>query len=237
MEDVRNPQLKSAIQLGPRSVLFGQWFLLSLCIFGMAGCSLFILAGKMFFGDPTVTSAFTLATGVDLTDGDHKVVVLCSAPSMVDDGDISLNYTIVEDVSRRLKRVGVALIDSNDVRTWMDDNGGRLEDPRELADAFDADYIVYISLGQVSFHEDNSPELYRGKASGEVFTYKITKSKGEVLVNEVFSKGFGTTYPDFHPVAADQIDSPRIFKKRVLDRTSAQLAQLFYSHKISEEIY
>ncbi|MCA9073056.1 MAG: hypothetical protein KDA84_29240 [Planctomycetaceae bacterium] len=237
MEDVRNPQLKQTIQTWPRPRLLGQWLLLSLSIFGMAGCSLFILAGKMIFGDPTVPAAFTLATGVDLTEGDKKVVVLCSAPSMVDDGDLSLNYTIVEDVSRRLKREGISLIDSNDVRTWMDDNGGRLDDPRDLADAFDADYILYISLGRVSFLEENSPDLYRGKASGEVFGYEVRKVKGEVIANEVFSKGFGTTFPDFHPVSVDQIDSPRIFKKRFLDRTSAHLAQMFYSHKISEEIY
>lgn len=237
MEDVRRPQSKRLVRTWAQPLLLGQWFLLCVCTLGFAGCSLFILAGKMFFGDPTVPAAFSMATGVDLTDGDKKVVVLCSAPSMVDDGDLSLNYTIVEDVSRRLKREGIALIDSNEVRTWMDDNGGRLDDPRDLAEAFDVDYIVYISLGRVSFQEDNSPNLFRGKASGEVFTYEVSKRDGEVIANEVFSKGFSTTYPDFHPVSADQIDSPRIFKKRFLDRLAAQIAHLFFSHKISEEIY
>lgn len=237
MEDARNPQSKRTIPKNSHAVLLGQWLLLGLSILGLAGCSLFILAGKMFFGDPTAPAAFSLATGVDLTEGEKKVVVLCSAPSMVDDGDLSLNYTIVEDVSRRLKREGVALINSNDVRTWMDDNGGHMDDPRDLADEFDVDYIVYISLGRVSFQEENSPNLFRGKAGGEVFAYEVKKSKGDVMVNEVFSKSFTTTFPDFHPVSADQIDSPRIFKKRFLDRTSSHLAQLFYDHKISEEIY
>jgi hypothetical protein len=219
-----------------RFARFGQWLLAGFALVGLAGCSLFVLAGKMFFGDPTVAAAFTQATGVELTEGEHKVIVLCSAPSMVDAGDLSINYEIVEDVSRRLKREGIRLIDSNAVRTWMDDNGGQLNDPRDLADEFDVDYIVYISLGRVSFHEENSPSLYRGNAGGEVFAYEVKKDKDDVMVNEVFSKGFSSTYPDFHPISADQVDSPRIFQKRFIDRISAQLAHLFYKHKISEEI-
>ena len=238
MEDVRHPPLRPP-RFGPVSCRsLGQWLCLGLCISALAGCSLFVIAGKVLFGDPTVTSAFHEGTGVDLAEGETKVVVLCSAPSMIEDsGELSVNYEIVESVSRRLKRRGVHLIDSNEVRTWMDDNGGRLDDPRDLADDFDVDYILYISLAQVNFREPNSPSLYRGAANGEVFVYQVKKKdSGHADVHEVFSKGFSSTYPEFHPISAQQIDSLRIFQKKFLDRVSGELSQLFYDHKVSEEI-
>ena len=235
MEDVRDHYAKRPVISSRRWVSAGLWLFLGLNVFGLAGCSLFVLAGKMFFGDPEKTAAFQLATGVDLTEGDKKVVVLCSAPSLVEGGEVSVNYEIVEEVSRQLKRRGVKLVSSNDVRTWMDDNGGRLDDPRDLAEDFEVDYIIYISLARVTFREENSPSLYRGVANGEVFAYEVHKENGEPVVNEVFSQGFGTTYPEGHP--RDQVESLRIFQKEVLERASDEIAHLFYSHKISEEIF
>lgn len=235
MEDARIPIAKRPGR-SRRWIVLGQWLFLTLALLGLAGCSLFVLAGKMFFGDPQITAAFQLATGVDLTEGNKKVIVLCSAPAMIEGGEVSANYEIVEEVSRRLKREGVDLISSNDVRTWMDDNGGRLDDPRDLAEDFDVDYIIYINLFRVTFREENSPSLYRGVANGEVFAYEITKdADGKEMVLEVFSRGFGAVYPEGQP--RDRIDSLRIFQKEVLDRASAEIAFLFYSHKISEEIF
>ncbi len=244
MDDVRDRQSNPPEFLCRRWVMYGEWLCFGVCLLGLAGCSLFVLAGKMILGDPAVPAAFEQSTGVELTEGDKKVVVLCSAPSMTEDGGRSINYEIVESVSRRMKRRGISLIDSNKVRTWMDDNGGRLDDPRDLAEDFDADFIVYISLGRVTFREENSPSLYQGVANGEVFAYEVKrkKKKGEkqseeVETLEVFSQAFSTTYPDFHPISADQIESPRMFQKQFIDRICSQLAQMFYSHSVSEEIY
>jgi hypothetical protein len=117
----------------------------------------------------------------------------------------------------------------------MDDNGGRLDDPRDLAEDFDVDYIIYISLARVSFRAENSPSLYQGIATGEVFAYEVHKEQGEPVVNEVFSRGFSTQYPEGHP--RDHVESLRIFQKEVLARASDQIAHMFYSHKLSEEIF
>ena len=43
----------------------------------LSGCSLFVMAGKMFFGDPKVPSMFSAQTGVDLTEGEHELLVIC----------------------------------------------------------------------------------------------------------------------------------------------------------------
>lgn len=235
MEDVRSHNVNHSLIAAKRFLAVGLWICLGMNIIGLAGCSLFVMAGKMFFGDPEQTAAFQLATGVDLAESEKKVVVLCSAPSMVEGNEISVNYEIVEEVSRQLKRRGVNLVSSNEVRTWMDDNGGKLDDPRDLAEDFEVDYIIYISLARVSFREENSPSLYRGVANGEVFAYSVHKDNGEPVVNEVFSRGFSTTYPEGYP--KDNVDSLRIFQKEVLSRASDQIAHMFYSHKFSEEIF
>jgi hypothetical protein len=235
MDDARSQNTARPLAAARTFLAVGLWLLLGLNVLGLAGCSLFVLAGKMFFGDPEQTAAFQIATGVDLTEGEKKVVVLCSAPSMLEGGELSVNYEIVEEVSRQLKRRGIDLVSSNDVRTWMDDNGGRLDDPRDLAEDFEVDYIIYISLARVSFREENSPSLYRGVANGEVFAYEVRKEDGVPIVNEVFSQGFGTVYPEGHP--KDHVDSLRIFQKEVLTRASDQIAHMFYSHKLSEEIF
>ena len=235
MDDARSQDTVRSLVAAKRFLAAGLWLLLGLNVLGLAGCSLFVLAGKMFFGDPEQTAAFQIATGVDLTEGEKKVVVLCSAPSMVEGGELSVNYEIVEEVSRQLKRRGVKLVSSNEVRTWMDDNGGRLDDPRDLAEDFEVDYIIYISLSRVSFREENSPTLYRGVANGEVFAYEVRSEAGEPVVNEVFSRPFGTIYPEGHP--RDNVDSLRIFQKEVLTRVSDRIAHMFYSHKLSDEIF
>ncbi len=235
MEDARDQVAVRPVLACKRWIAFGRWLFLGLCLSGFAGCGIFVLAGKVFFGDPERTAAFQTATGVNLQDGDKQVVVLCSAPSMIEGGDLSVNYEIVEEISRRLKREGVKLMNSNDVRTWMDDNGGHLDDPRDLVEDFDVDYIIYIKLGRVTFREENSKSLYRGVVNGEVFAYEVTKENGEPVVREVFSRGFGTTYPEGHP--KDRVESLRIFQKQVLDRVSSQISHLFYSHKASEEIF
>jgi hypothetical protein len=235
MEDARDPIANRPLAASRRCLALGVWLFLGLCIFALPGCALFVLAGKMFFGDPEQTAAFQLATGVDLAEGEKKVVVLCSAPSMIEGGEISVNYEIVEEVSRQLKRRGVNLVSSNEVRTWMDDNGGRLDDPRDLAEDFEVDYIIYITLARVSFREENSPTLFQGVVNGEAFAYEVRKEDGEPVVNEVFSRGFSTQYPEGAP--RDHVESLRIFQKEVLARASDQIAHMFYSHKISEEIF
>ena len=48
-----------------------------------SGCSLFVMAGKMFLGDPKVQSAFNAQTGVDLIEDEKRILIVCRTPSLM----------------------------------------------------------------------------------------------------------------------------------------------------------
>ena len=57
---------------------------ISLTVSSLTGCSLFVMAGKMLFGDPKIASTFTDRTGIDLTKDQKKLLVICHTPYMVE---------------------------------------------------------------------------------------------------------------------------------------------------------
>ena len=217
------------------------WPILVVCLgtlLGVVGCGPVVMINKMVFGDPEIDSPFKLATGTDLTEGKHKVIVICDAPSAIRDGDMTgLSHQLVETLTRQLQREGVKVVESNDVRDWMDDNGGRLDDPRDLADEFDVDYIIHVDLINVRFHEDNSPDLYRGQAQGDLIGYHVEEEDGRRIARQVFSSGFGSTYPEFSPIPASQVDSPRIFQRRFVQRLARQIGHILHDHTAPTEVF
>ena len=223
------------------------WPMLVVClgmVLAVVGCGPVVMINKMIFGDPEIDSPFKLATGIDLTKGKHKVIIICDAPSAIRDGDMTgLSHQLVETLTRQLQRAGVKVVDSNKVRDWMDDNGGRLDDPRDLAHEFDVDFIVHVDLLNVSFYEENSPDLFRGQAQGDLIGYRVEKDEdseeGEErrIARQVFSSGFGTTYPEFSPIPASQVDSPRIFQRRFVQRLASQLGHILHDHTAPTEVF
>jgi len=193
------------------------------------------MGGKMLFGDPKITSVFEQRTRVNLVKDGKKIVVVCSTPEAIKVDLPSLNVDLLEGLTRRLKRHGIAVVKPDDVATWMDDNGGDWGSPTELAQQFDADYIVYIDLHQFDFQEENSPTLFRGRAMGNVFGYRVQTVGQRKEAIEVFTQEFTSVYPAMHPIETDRIMA-KTFRKQFLDRVSGQLAQLFYSHRTSERI-
>ena len=210
-----------------------------LCLAAIAcsqsGCSLFVMAGKMFFGDPKIACAFRQRTGVDLTKGREKVLVVCSTPEAIRGDYSSLDFDLADGVIRRLKRRGIEVVDPDELATWMDDNGGEWSNPSELARQFDADYIVHVDLNRFEYREENSPTLFRGRASGSVFAYEVRRTEGQKEAVEVFVSEFNSEHPKGYPISTDRM-SAKSFRKQYLDRISGQLAQLFCDHRASEGI-
>ena len=199
-----------------------------------SGCSLGVMAGKMFFGDPKVACDFTRFTQVDLTETRQRLLVLCSAPHSILDEVPSIELDLLDGITRRLKRQGINVINPDDVANWLDDHGP-WEDLSELAARFDAHYVAHINLQRLSYHEDGSPNLFRGQAAGTINGYEVRNSDGDVHVIETFVQEFNSIYPNSYPVSADQ-KSETLFQKEYLDRLCTKLAQKFYDHSFSEEI-
>lgn len=226
----------------------GIWFLVPLkrCVVSLAiasavwtigGCSLGVMAGKMLFGDPTQAAPFRTVTDVDLAEGDKSVLIVATTPQTARQIDPGLDLVVAERVSRTLRGKGVKVYPSKKVLNWVDNRGGHWGTPDEVAAAFpDADYIVEIDIDQFSHLEESSPDLYRGRAVGNVRAYEVVEMGGEKAASPCFSREFTCTFPSMFPKQAHQI-SERTFKEEFTNRVCAEIAHLFYDHKASETIY
>jgi len=210
--------------------------LLSLLCAGASGCSLYVMAGKMFFGDPLLTCEFTKQTSVDLTEEDKKVLVICSTPESIRSDYPSLNYDLLEQITYDLKRQEIKVMDTGEVATWLDDNGGVWNDVDELAENFDVDYIIHVDIDSFDYREPNSPNLLRGKALGTVFAYEVTEVDGIRRALSVFESEYTSEYPSHLPVSVEQ-ESAKVFRKKYLDRIADQIGRFFYNYHSSESIY
>lgn len=211
-----------------------------LCAIGLlamtlSGCSLFVMAGKMLFGDPTIPCAFHSATKVDLVKDHRRVLVVATTPEAIKSEWTSLNVDLIDGVTRRLKVQGIDVVNPDDVASWLDDNGGTFDHPTELAEHFNVDYIIHIDIERFTFHEENSPTLYRGRTRGNIVGYSVQKVNGAKVARHVFEREFNSEYPEQYPLAAESI-SDKVFQKKYMDRVCAQITFLFYDHKLSEEI-
>ncbi len=226
--------------LCPRRVLRSRvwvWLFVGGVICQLAGCSLFVMAGKMLFGDPLNICDFTSQTHVDLMKEEKTVLVICSTPESVKVHWPSLDFDILEGVSRNLMTHDIKVVKLDKVATWIDENGGEFEDPSELAAEFDADYIIHIDLNQFSYHEEHSNTLFRGRATGNVMAYRIVKSKekgkSSAQTLQVFSQEFNSEYPTLQPIPKEQMNE-KSFQQIYLAELCEQLARKFYNYRLGD---
>jgi hypothetical protein len=191
----------------------------------LPGCSLGVMMGKMFFGDPKMKSQFRSATGVDLTKGEKSILLACSAPHSVLSRNPSIQIDIVDRMSRTLETRGVKIISSDDVAAWFDDHG-EWGDFSELARRFDADYVMNIQIEEFSVDVPDSRNLQQGKIAGKVQVLDCGQNDEP---STAFERRFSVSFPDY-PV-------PRENKSEQLDRISLTLAQFLYDHRASETVY
>jgi hypothetical protein len=240
MDDRR--YLSAPSSLDPRDVLVplrrcAACLAIASAVWTIGGCSLGVMAGKMLFGDPEQSAAFHTVTDVDLKKGEKSVLIVASTPQAAKQAQPGLDLLIAERVSRTLRGKGVKVYPSKKVLNWVDNRGGQWGSPDEVAEAFaDADYIVEIDVDQFNHLEENSPDLYRGRAVGNVRAYEIVEMNGHRSASPVFAQEFTCTYPSMFPKQAHQI-SERTFKEEFTNRVCAEIARLFYDHKASETVY
>ncbi len=199
-----------------------------------SGCSLFVMAGKMFLGDPKVRSAFSAQTGVDLLEDEKKILIVCRTPSLMQGQMPTLQHDLTDSILRSLRQRGIQTVSPDDVADWLDDNGGEFQNASELAADFDTDYIAVIDVESLSFIEPNSPDMFRGAAQGAVRAYRVAEEGSRRTALQVFSSGFKTEYPRLNPVPSHSI-SERTFQKQFVQHLSQHLARQFYDYRMGDE--
>lgn len=231
MNDVGNlsPQRRSFAMIG-------------LCVLVLlctgAGCSLSVMAGKMLFGDPMIGDDFKGVTGKSLTEKGKKVAVICNTPESVRDEFSALGVELLREICTKMRGHKIDVIPSSKIASWIDDNGGEVGNLNELAQKIEADYIVRIDIDQFSYQEENSPNLFRGRAAGSVTVFEVLYNEQKTAkvkrLSEIYSKRFASVYPVHQAVPADQT-SPIIFRKKYMDRVSDEISRLFYRHRAGSD--
>lgn len=207
--------------------------LIAVCVVGTSGCSLFVMAGKMFT-DMNTASSLKENAGVDLAKSGKKILVVCKTPNLLRGDFPTVEFDLNEGINRRLKRNGVQTVSTDDVAKWFDRNGGEFESPRELAVDFDCDYIAVVILHELSFFEENSPDMFRGNAMGNIDVYEVREVAGRKGTSQIFTGEFRTQHPRFSPISAHQIGK-RVFEKQFVDHLSTQIAKQFHDFRKGED--
>jgi hypothetical protein len=214
-----------------RTVLCATLIMVFAC--GLSGCSLGVMAGKLLFGDPRIKSAFRAATGEDLTKGRKSVLIVCSAPHGIVNRYPSIELDLVDRITRIVETRGVKVVSADDVAAWYDDRG-EWGDFTELADEFNADFVMQIQLQSFTCSVDDSPQLLQGKAEGRVVVLAAGEDDSQPL-SEAFDRSFTVEYPGY-PVPREN-KSEQLFTEGFQDRIAQHLAFYMYDHRTSETVY
>lgn len=217
-----------------------------------SGCQIIIGVLMMLRGRPLIEADFKQQTGKNMMDEGKRVIVLCTSPDKAKAEYSGIDIDLSTEITRRLKHEKIKIVDEHAVATWMDDQGGQIDD-ESIARAirkFKADYVILIELEEFSYHEENSRELFRGRSRGtaHVIVLKPTKKSTQDAEKEakekkksdgpipkrIYSRDFSSTYPVHQPVQSDSV-SELAFRKQYVDRMADELARLFYDHRPGED--
>lgn len=199
------------------------------------GCSVFVMAGKILNGDPKYTCKFRTMTNIDLTKGEHKVLIICSAPETIEASNSTLKVDLIDGITRRLKRRKIDVVNPDDVAKWIDDHGGVGNDVNELAEGFDADYIAWIDIDTFTTLEGNSSKLHRGRSIGEIRVYRVDKFDERKIASQIFVTEYTSVHPPHQPISFNS-SSATVFEKEYLDIVSEQIAQTFYDYRLNDTL-
>lgn len=205
--------------------------MLGLCLSSLTQCGCLnslVMAGKVMLGDPEQPSGFEMITGVSLGEDQKRVLIHCSAPAYLSDDYDTLSSDVEEELIRRMRRHGLAVIHPDAAADILDDYAGRFDPNLLAAQLDDVDYIFHIQFDSFTYREDNSPNLYRGRATGTIIGHEIRGGDSGRHSVKVYDQQFKTTHPSAHPVAVDQMPKT-VFIRRFIDRIADNLGNTFYS--------
>ncbi len=197
----------------------------------LTGCNYFVLLGYLIGGPPSIEPDFDSMTKKSFTDKDVTVAVVCFAPTELKWDFDEIDHELAKHVTYRLHEHQIKVINPDQIRAWIDKNP-EWDKVEEIGDAFDATYVVYIDLHKYSLYEENSANLYRGRAEGSVSVFEMDEDgHGEKL----YSKEIISRFPLAAPRSTSEVSYPT-FKKSYLSFLSDEVGRLFYEYYNGDDI-
>jgi hypothetical protein len=195
------------------------------------GCAQFVALGLLIGGFPSVQPDFDKMTKECLTDRGVKVAVTCFAPD-----EIRLNYTgldkdISKYVANQLHQHKLVVVHPDQVLDWLDKHDD-WDKPEEIGQATGATHIITIDVNKYSLFEENSHELFRGRAELMVSVYKMQK---DGTAEKIYTKELTALFPLSVPRSSDEVSYDH-FRQQYLSRLSEDVGRLFYSYANGDDI-
>ncbi len=201
----------------------------------LPGCVRVLAIGaKVILGDPSVKSIFEQRTGLALQKGQHEVALVIDIPHLVADDFGTLAVDLQDEMIMRLRRQGITVADPDEVARALE-KGGRKFSATLLAQQLDVDCIVHVQVEKFTDSQSGNPSLLQCHAQGMVRGYEVRGERGSPgrHVVEVYEQSFLSTYPNGHPLAADQTPR-RKFLQNSTRKVAEEVSRQFYDVPTSE---
>ena len=167
------------------------WMLLSASLASASGCNYFILLGYLIGGPPSIQPDFDKLTKESLTDKGVKVAVVCFAPDEIRLNFIDADKDVAKYVAHRLIQHSIKVIHPDRVQDWLDRHDD-WDKPDEIGEATGATHVVFIDVHKYNLFEENSHDLFRGRAEVLVSVFKMQKGD---QAEKIYTKELTSLYP------------------------------------------
>jgi hypothetical protein len=177
--------------------------------------------------------------------GKRVVVIAKGVPGSMYDFP-AIDHEIGAEVSKilreRVKKID--LVDAKKVDAW-DQAHPTWTDPAELAEAFDADMVVYFEVNSFRIQDPSSPGLFEGHASVHIRVVERTfpkDDKGKLIESEpkITSVAYEADRDSAFPIRGPQPASAEVtvssFKKKFLELVATELSWHFVGHAPGDDI-
>ena len=209
---------------GPLAVVLGG-------ILSASGCNYLILVGYLIGGPPSIQPDFDKLTKESLTDKGVKVAVVCFAPDEIRLNFIDVDKDIAKFVAHRLFQNKIDVIQPDRVQEWLDKHDD-WDKPDEIGEATGATHVIFVDVHKYNLFEENSHELFRGRAEVLVSVFKMQKGDQS---EKIYTKEITSLYPLSAPRATEELSYDR-FRRQYLGRLSDEVGRLFYEYFNGDDI-
>lgn len=159
---------------------------------------------------------------------DQRVVVVCRPPSTNEYRHAGASRAVAQRVSQLLvdnvKKIDV--VDPREVDDWLDESD--FSDFKKLADAVDAEKVVYIELNDFALFKGTT--LYQGRADVSVTIYDM-QNKGKLLWDRHLGE---IQFPTNSAIPAQDKPEPQ-FEREFVGVVATQIAEHFYKHDANSQ--
>lgn len=208
----------------------------------VSGCKYLVMAGYFLGGPPSIDPEFDKKTGKSLTDYGVVVAVVCFADNDLKYNHDSIDMYVEAGIAAHLAQHKIVTIDPVRVRDWLRQNPD-WDRPQEIgASLTDGDpedpkhptHIIHVDLLDYGLYEENSANLYRGRAEASITVYEMDPS-GNGEATQVFNEELRSQYPRLTAIGTDTVTYSS-FRGNYLRRLTDEIGRLFYEYYNGDDI-